>query len=253
MACVTLWIGETLGPVERACLRSVMRQGHQLVLYCYLPPKAVPEGVEIRDAEEILPQSEIFYHHRGSVALFADWFRYELQRHGAGIWVDTDVYLLQPLDESREYLFGEQSPGLINNAVLRLPAHSAMLDDLVEPFSGRTPRWLPKPAYWLSKMRERVTGAAHVGSMPWGTTGPSALTAAASKEGLLSHALPPSVFYPAPWEKAAWITDPAQSLDEWVTDATVALHLWNERIKGFKNAPPPKGSFLERLHREGGA
>src|SRR5690349_7920416 len=36
--CVTLWIGESLGAVERACLRSVLRQGHSLALYCYDRP-----------------------------------------------------------------------------------------------------------------------------------------------------------------------------------------------------------------------
>ena len=32
---------------------------------------------------------------------------------------------------------------------------------------------------------------------------------------------------------------------------TVAIHLWNECIKGFKNEPAPDGSFLSRLKREG--
>src|SRR5689334_5913692 len=99
MPCVTLWIGESLGPVERACLCSVIRQGHRLVLYCYRRPAGVPEEVELKDAATILPESSVFYHRKGSVALFADWFRYELQRRGSGTWVDTDVYLLRPLDK----------------------------------------------------------------------------------------------------------------------------------------------------------
>lgn len=53
------------------------------------------------------------------------------------------------------------------------------------------------------------------------------------------------------WEKADWILDPAVRLEEVVTERTVALHLWNECIKGFKGEPAPEGSFLYRLQQEG--
>ena len=116
--CVTLWIGERLGLLERACLRSILRQWNSLALYCYRETEGVHEGIEVRDASEILPQQAVFRHRSGSVALFSDWFRYELQRRSLGTWVDTDLYLLGPIDGERQYLFGEQQPGLLNNAVL---------------------------------------------------------------------------------------------------------------------------------------
>lgn len=128
--CVTLWVGPRLGPVERACLRSVINQGHPLALYCYSVPDGVPSGVELRDAAKILPADAIIRHQSGSVALFANWFRYELQRLGAGTWVDCDVYLLAPLDGRSPYLFGEEAPGRINNGVLRLPSESPLLPSL---------------------------------------------------------------------------------------------------------------------------
>ena len=251
MSCATLWIGDSLGPVERACLRSVVRQGHQLTLYCYRQPAGVPEEVTLDDAGAILPESSIFYHRKGSVALFADWFRYELQRRRAGIWVDTDVYLLRPLDERREYLFGGQAAGLINDAIRRLPAEWPAIDDLLKPFAGKTPPWLRGRSLLMSKLREMLTGRADVASMPWGSTGPAALTAVVNAHGVQCEALPPDVFYPAPWESAAWILDPDLSLDDMISEATVAIHLWNEQIKHFKNTPAPPGSFLRRLHQEG--
>ena len=76
--CVTLWIGERMGAVERACLRSVMRQGHGVALYCYRTPHGVPAGVELRNAGEIVPESRVFTGRNGSFAAFSDWFRYEL-------------------------------------------------------------------------------------------------------------------------------------------------------------------------------
>ena len=249
--CVTLWIGEGFGAVERACLRSVLRQGHRLTLYCYSEPIGIPDDVELQDASAVLPESSIVRHRGGSVAPFSDWFRYELLKRGLGTWIDTDMYLLRPLDEQADHLFGEERPGVINNAVLRLPMDSPALDELLAPFRGTTPAWLSARHRASSHLRKLLNGRVDVGTMPWGTTGPAALTAAAAKFGISSWALPAPVFYPVPWEQAAWILDPALGLARMVTDETVGIHLWNECIKGFKNDPAPRGSFLDRLHREG--
>ena len=89
--CVTLWIGEGFGAVERACLRSVLRQGHRLTLYCYSEPIGIPDDVELQDASAVLPESSIVRHRGGSVAPFSDWFRYELLKRGLGTWIDTDM------------------------------------------------------------------------------------------------------------------------------------------------------------------
>lgn len=252
--CATLWIGDSLGDVERACLRSVLRQGHSLSLYSYGRPAGVPEGIEVRDASEILPKSAIMYHRNGSPAVFADWFRYEIQRRGLGTWVDTDIYLLAPLDSERSHLFGEEEPGLINNAILRLPATSPKLPHLLRPFETReTPQWITTRARLRSRARELVIGRADLTRMPWGTTGPAALTALAKAHGVSSHALPWDVFYPVPWDLAGWIRSPRLKLQQMITSRTVAVHLWNECIKPFKAEPAAEGSFLHRLQLEGRA
>lgn len=249
---VSLWIGESLGPVERACLGSVLRQGHRLTLYCYGSVAGVPEGVVVEDAGKIIPESEIFRHDAGSVGHFSDWFRYELQSRGLGTWLDTDVYLLRPLDEERAYLFGEQAPGVLNNAVLRLAQDSPMLPQLLHPFRERvTPAWLPLRVRLFARLRELARGQADLGRLPWGSTGPQALTALAREYLLMPEALPPDVFYPVAWQKAAWILDPRVDLQDVVSESTVAVHLWNECIRTFKDKPAPKGSFLHRLQREG--
>jgi hypothetical protein len=247
----SLWIGERLGPIERACLRSVLRQGHALTLYCYRPPDAVPEGVELADAAEVLPQDQIITHAKGSVALFSDRFRYELQRRGLGGWLDTDVYLMRPLPESA-YLFGFQDERWINGAVLRLPADCPMLPQLLALFDERAaPPWLAwraKPAAWWRLLRD---GRADLSQMPWGTAGPHALTALAKRHGLLQEALRPSVLYPAAYDDAGWIADPSIDLETIIGADTLAVHLWNELIRPFKDAPAAPGSFLARLQSEG--
>jgi hypothetical protein len=249
--CNTLWIGEALGAVERACLKSVLRQGHAVRLYCYRPPGGVPEGVEIADAPEILGEDQITRHRAGSVALFSDRFRYELQRLGKGVWIDADLYLLRPLPAT-PYLFGFQDQRWINGAVLRLPQDCPMLPGLLGLFEERTvPDWLAPGAKLAAWWRLFTTGRSPLGQMPWGVAGPHALTALARRYGLLGQALPPEAFYPVAYDDAAWITNPAVRLEDVVTDRTIAVHLWNELIRPFKDAPARPGSFLERLQQEG--
>jgi hypothetical protein len=157
-----------------------MRQGHRLTLYCYREPIGIPDGVELQDASHVLPAASVVRHRRGSVAPFSDWFRYELLKRDLGTWIDTDMYLLRPLDEHAEHLFGEERPGVINNAVLRVPADSPVLDELLAPFAGAMPAWLAPRHRLISQLRKWLAGSVDIGAMPWGTTGPAALTAAAA-------------------------------------------------------------------------
>ncbi|MBV8687054.1 MAG: hypothetical protein JOZ90_06150 [Alphaproteobacteria bacterium] len=251
--CNTLWIGPRLGLVERACLRSVRAQGHPLRLWCYERPEGVPDGVEVRDAEEILPGAEIIRHQGGSVALFANRFRYELMRRGFGLWVDCDLYLVRPLAGLPQgHLFGWAAPDHINTAVLRLPPDSPLLPPLLALFEERqVPPWLSRRARLAAWLRLKRSGRTGLGRMPWGAAGPLALTWLARQAGLDGEALPAPTFYPRHWDDARWILDPAVTLESVVGAETRAVHLWNELIKGFKDAPAPPGSFLARLHAEG--
>ena len=247
-----LWIGPSLGPVERACMRSVLFQGHPLSLYCYAAPDGVPDGVELRDAAELIPESEVIRHKSGSFALFSNRFRYALQRAGRGIWLDCDAYLLAPLRSASGHLFGEYEPGRINTGVLRLPPDSPMLDPLLDLFDeAEVPPWLPLRARAAALWRLARTGRTNLSAMPWGVVGPLAFTAIARRYRLDRLALPPDALYPVAWQKADWIRDPSVAVEQVIGSRTLSIHLWNERIKGFKNLPAPAGSFLARLHEEG--
>jgi len=249
-----LWIGPSLGALERACMRSALRQGHRLTLYCYQRPRGVPEGVELADAAEVAPADRIVRHQHGSVALFSNYFRYRLQQLGRGLWLDCDAYLLAPIEAEGDYLFGEEAPGRINGGVLRLPRDAPMLEPLIALFEERiVPDWLPWRARMAARWRLACTGRAGLSRMPWGVAGPLAMTATARRCGVAGRALPPDVFYPVRWQDAGWIRDPSVRLEAAVTPRTVAVHLWNERIKAFKDAPAAPGSFLARLQAEGRA
>jgi len=233
-------------------LRSVVRQGHRVALYCYREPSGIPDHVEVRDASEILPLDRVPKPWLERVDLYSDWFRYELLQRGLGTWVDTDVYLLAPLETERPYLFGIEEHNHLNNAVFRLPPDSPLLQPLLEPFLKQTtPRWMSWRYYIPVRAHELVTGRADLTEIPWATTGPKAVTYLARKYGLHRLAEPQERFYPVPWQRADWILNPERTLEDVIGEGTVAVHLWNRCISAFKNEPAPPGSFLDRLHREG--
>lgn len=249
---IGLWIGDRLGRIERACLRSALRQGHAVALYCYGPVDGVPEEVELRDAAEIVPATRIIRHRSGSVSLFSNLFRYESQRRALGTWVDCDAYFLRPLDHQGPYLFGFEAQNMIATGVLRMPSESPLLTELIELFAEkRVPHWLPLRSRLAASARLIATGRSGLAKMPWGVAGPKAFTALARQHGLIDNALPSDVLYPVRWQDAAWIRNPQATLESRITERSVSVHLWNECIKPFKDEPPPPGSFLARLHQEG--
>ncbi|HZY68208.1 MAG TPA: hypothetical protein VFE52_06450, partial [Devosia sp.] len=186
----SLWIGDRLPPLAQACLRSLQRVGHKVVLHTYGPVSGVPHGVELADAGETMPASEITRHRdTGSFALFSDRFRFRLLQRGADLWVDCDIYCLKPLPRA-DYLFGWEHGRSINCSVLALPANSPLLNDLVE-FSlkpGMPPWFGPLRRNWFGLLERlgRVKGAE---DLPWGTIGPAALTHFAHKHGKAHLAL----------------------------------------------------------------
>lgn len=249
---VTFWHGGPLGALERACLRSAMRHGHPVTLYCYRDPGGVPEDVKLADAADIVPEAGIIRHRSGSLALFSDLFRYRLLERGLGTWIDTDVYVVRPIEGARPYLFGKQSRNIVNGAVLRLPPDSAMLRDLLGIFEGRkVPDWLSEEARKAAADRLFRMGRTGVAMMPWGTAGPDAITALARRHGVYDQALPQQAFYPAHCKDAAWMFMPRFKLEDVILPDTMAVHLWNNLIKEAKDGPAREGSFLARLRIEG--
>lgn len=252
-ACAMLWIGSRLTAVERACMRSVIAQDHRLTLYAYDEIAGLPEGVALVDAREVLPRETLIAHRSGSYALFSDRFRFELQRQCKGVWLDADVYLIAPLQiPPGGHLFGWSEPGTINGAVLALPQDSPLIAPVLGLFEApHVPDWLRWPDRLRGHWRAWCEGRVELGRLPWGVAGPLALTALASRYGLLAAARPIEELSPWNWREAQWIFDPRRSLSEFVRPETKALHLYNYMIADRKEHPAAPGSFMARLHAEG--
>lgn len=253
----TLWVEGRLGWLEQACLASAVAVGHPVTLYTYKDATGAPPGVDIRDAREIMPFERMVRHEAsGSWSLGSNLFRYEMQRRGAGIWIDADVYFLKPVRlEGRPVLFGWQKPGLVNGAVLWAAQDCPLMDRIFDYLAQEhiVPYWMPWRKRLPHELRRRLgLRPLRLGEHKWGVAGPRAITWAAGELDLLRHARPAEAFYPYGPKRARDAFDPGVDIMERTTPGTVAVHLWNEAIKELKRAPPPPGSFAARICAEHG-
>ena len=257
----TLWIGGPLSWMERLCLKSFVDQGQRITLFSYDDIPNVPAGVIRRDGREIIDTDDfIKYEQKNSFALFADWFRLHMIHQNPGmIWVDTDVYCHRPMTYDSDYVFGFELPGehRVNNAILGLPADSALLEHMLAFTDDRyaVPPFLP-PKRQESMRKAAAKGApVHVSQQPWGVWGPLMVTHFVHKLGLEDKVQPLNAFYPITFRERLKFLRPAHVAEGLVTDETTALHLWasNKRQLGnIHNGLPPAGSYLDRLVKRHG-
>ncbi len=220
-----------------------------MTLYTYGAVPNVPDGVDLRPANEIMPLSEAEdLGPSASPALISDKFRYYGLRRSAGIWVDTDVFCLRPIELDGDFVAGWESDKFINGAVLYMrPDHPVLTDVLgVMGPEGHIPWWVPfrqsMPLH-LGRWRGRKLWPV---DMPRGTFGPKGLTALARKHAVLAQAQPREVFYPLHPRRALDVFAPGIKLADVTTDASLTLHLWNEKVAAQKGAVPP-GSVMAEL------
>ncbi len=252
---VSLWIGERLGLVERLSLVSFIANGHPVALYSYGPIAGVPEGVELRDAETILPKAQAMANRyaNGSFALFSNMFRMELQRRSLGLWIDADVVCWRPVTIDGPFVAGRESDRFLNGAVLKLAPDSPVLADwLATAASGRVPPWIPFHRAPRAHLRQWLGQPVLPPQLPHGTFGPKSITALADRHGLTAAAQPEDVFYPVHPRMAHRLWDPDYKLADVVTERTLTVHLWNEKLSELKMIAPPEGSIMAELMRRYG-
>jgi hypothetical protein len=247
----SLWVGPTLGYLERLCLASAKATGHEFTLWSYDPGNLanVPAGTDLRDAAEVMPRERLLrYRDSGSVALGANLWRIELLAKGLGCWVDMDFIFLRQFDFESEYIFGWEYENWINNAVLMAPAHSKMVTDLQEiPQPNRRPPWWG-PRRTLEFYLKRLRGQQiELEDFPWGTFSAGLVTHVVKANGLSSRAQHPVVFYPVRWKDARDLYEPAEKVEARLSSETRAVHMWHSRLEGLRNAPPPPGSFVAKM------
>jgi len=249
----SLWVGDRLGYLEQLCLVSALSVGHPFTLYSYTPKalRGTPQGVELRDAREIMSEDRFV---RYSVTpIGSDFFRYALLARNLGYWVDMDLHFLKPFDFRETYVFGWERENSINNAVLNIPAQSDMLHDLCAlpetnwcpPFFGPRRTLL----YYWARLKK---GNVKVQELPWGTTGPGFVTYLAKKYRFDQFAQEPSVFYPVPYDDAEALFGPADVIEGMIKPETRAIHMWRSRLGKLVDKPPSRESYLDIVCRRYG-
>ncbi len=252
----SLWIGERLGYLERLTMVSALSVGHPFTLYSYGPEKlhGVPDGVELRDAKEVLPYASLSrYFDGGWATLGTDFFRYAMQAKGLGYWVDLDLYFIRPIDFHDQYVFSWEHETMINGSVLRLPRDSEMVRELcsISHVNWRPPFYGPRKTaifYW----RRLTEGDIRPENYRWGTFGPMMLTYLAKKYRVSKLAKHRSVFHPIRHRDAKLLLGPPEPVESQLTNETRAIHLWNSVLRRLAKGSPPPGSYLEAACRRHG-
>jgi hypothetical protein len=242
----SFWHGPALGPMAAACLSSFVRHGHPVVLHCYAPPVGVPAGVAVHDAEAVLPRNVVEGLLAGRhFAIASDLVRYEILGAGLGIWVDCDCYCVRPVAD-RDFLFAWEDEQQLGSAVLKLPPASPTLAALRAIREGFIPPWFPwwKRLDWAT--RPLYGRGKKLARMRWGTTGPTALTYFATRDGVADGAAGVTAFYPVHWSQVGKFLDEQVTWDQLLAPDTLIVHLFNEKLRQLGPAPPnsPLGRLL---------
>lgn len=226
----SFWYGSNLSPIEYLCLLSFVNYGVDFELYTYDKDLAVPHGVALRNASEIYDRDKVFTYQdgpgKGSVAAFADMFRYKLLYERGGWWVDMDVlYTGHDLPKQQSF-FGWENDSHICNAIMRVEEGSSVA-------------------------RECLARAEELGKdVTWGEAGPKLLTEVVRRHGEIDQVFSPGYAYPVSWQEAPCVYRPSEKeAVQSRIDVPQApfLHLWNEGLRRVgiqKNIAPPVGSYL---------
>ncbi|UXE67962.1 MAG: hypothetical protein KA713_05050 [Chryseotalea sp. WA131a] len=263
----SLWIGDSLSPIEILSINSFIKNQYQFDLYCYDPISNVPAGVNLKDANEIIPREEVFIAHN-SYAIFADYFRSLLLYHNGGTWVDTDVVCLRRFDfDENEVIIGYQEEGeVVCNAVLGFPARSILGQKILQrcekPWVYGRPEEIEafeqlngvSTMELLEKEGEKyLMRYFHVNS-PWGAiAGPIGVTTIIKDLNFADKVKPSTYFYPVSYQQW-WSLFYDNSIDHIVDFSnSYAVHLWRECVRGysyFNKSAFQHGSFTQKLWRQ---
>ena len=82
----------------------------------------------------------------------------------------------------------------------------------------------------------------HPSELPRGTFGPKGITALARRHGLARVGAASGGVLPAASARhAERLYDPSLTLESVITERSLTLHLWNEKLTALKRTPPPRG------------
>lgn len=225
----SLWVGNPLSKVEQTALASFIYYNHSFTLFVYDMDMKVPSGVVKADANEIIPESEIFKV-QNSYGPFADMFRYTMIKKTGLIWTDTDSICLRSDWDFGDYLFGFEEEDRLANGILKMPKDSDLINFLIN-----------------NSVKYDKT------KIVWSEIGPLLVTKGAKRFDVLKYAQPPEVFYPVHfWQwKKIWVKGYRGEVLDKCKDAHT-LQIWNQFLnrEGIDKNKLPAGSAIEYFYNK---
>ena len=226
------WTGPQLSPYEILSLLSFVATGARVKLYTKDKTLLVPDGVEVFDVSELLPQeTHRFSYEDGDQCLtpHSDLFRYIAIEQFGGWYADLDIVCLRDtLPQSKVYI-AREFDDLVNAAVMKFPAQAPILTAAIEEAQRLWPQ---------------------AGRL---TIGPELFSQLIEEYALGHLVLPRSSAYEIGTTEILAMFDPQtrEALEERISKSDF-FHFWNEiwrRIRIPKMYGPPEGSFLDGLFR----
>jgi hypothetical protein len=206
----SLWLGSRLPMMQRLSISSFLANGHNYHLYAYESLATVPEGTQLKDANEIVPRSLTNNLECDSYAHFSDMFRYRLLFERGGWWADTDVVCLRPFAFPGRFVFSSEHrfvKGVLRDipttTVMRAPSGSETMDYL-----------------YTSSVDRGLVG------LEWNEIGSTLLAGVIDRYSLRAFALPPATFCPIPMYVYNKVLD--TDIQFSFESSTYAVHLWHE-------------------------
>ena len=162
----TLWLKGRIRNIDHVCLASMVANDLDVSLYSYESVSNVPEGIKLKDANEILDLSLLDKlqcikkkenNSYQPIVNFSDFFRIFLQKHEKGLWLDSDMFIFRPFTyDLKEVFFGYEGKGRIGSPVFYLPKDHEIISEYENLIKQDVlmPNWLGfkrgviKPFWW---------------------------------------------------------------------------------------------------------
>jgi hypothetical protein len=155
-----LWIGDALNNNCILTLKSFLDHEHDVHLWAYNKQlKNVPDGVIIKDANDILPSNKIFSYKgrgdckKGSYGGFSDIFRYHLIHNIGGWYCDMDVTCLKNFSDilpNQKYIIRPHNKTNCVANIFKAPKNNKFLKRCIEETESQITE---NNEYWVRPLR----------------------------------------------------------------------------------------------------